>query len=251
MYRQNTSFEIPETSKPLNQRRPRWYKKWWGKIIIGFILLLLAMVIAMGFYVIRVATLLRSGNLAQSDLFGTSSNVNLQEFNTLVTSDDPSFGPRDAKLVIVEFSDFQCPFCKQSAPVVAEIKKNYGDKVLFIYRDFPLTSIHPQALLGAMAGACAHEQGGFWPMHDLIFENQDKITPENLKRFSIQIGLNSLQFSNCLDSGKYLSEIEQDLQEGYDAGASATPTFFINGQPLAGAIPYLQFEQIILSELNR
>ena len=255
MYSQNNFFEIPESSNSSPAARDasfkgkpgkKWHQRWWGKLILAFVLLLLSMLVAMGFYVFKLFSAISAdppGNPA--------STAELELAQVLASTDDPRFGPADAKVVIVEFSDFQCPFCQQAVPVVKQLEKDYGDQLLFIYRDFPLTSIHPQALLGAMGGACAHEQGGFWPMHDLIFANQENITVENLKRWSVQVGLNSLQFSNCLDVGKYLPEIEEDLQAGYAAGVRATPTFFINGRRIEGAVPYSQLEQIILTELTK
>lgn len=255
MYSQNIRFTVPssvQTGSEPNAKKKRWYRRWWGRLIIGFIGFLLIILIAMGFYVGRVANLLRTGQVTPEQLFGRDiSPAQLRTLPTLATSDDPSFGPKDAAVVIVEFSDFQCPFCRQAVPVVKEILKDYGDRVLFVYRDFPLESIHPQAVLAALAGECAHEQGGFWPMHDKIFENQEEISEANLKTYAVQIGLNSIQFGTCLQSAKYLAEVEQDLQDGIEAGVRATPTFFINGLKVEGAIPFNTFEQIILSELSR
>src|SRR3989344_9400632 len=182
MYSQNISFDTPQSLHPGVGQRKKWYHRWWGKVIIVFILLLLAMLVAMGFYVLKLASTLKSSDVLDQ--------VDTTLIQGLATSDDPRFGQDDAKVVIVEFSDFQCPFCQQAMPVVNQIKKDYSDRVLFIYRDFPITNLHPNALLGAMGGACAHEQGGFWPMHDLIFANQDSITVANLKRWSVQAGLN-------------------------------------------------------------
>jgi len=253
MYRQDSSFTVPPPpkAKQLINRR-KWSKRWWGRLIIVFLIIFFVLLIAMGFYVGKVAVLLRSGQITPQQLFGDNTSSNqVSDLSSLVTSDDPSFGPRDAKVVIVEFSDFQCPFCQQVQPVIKEILKNYSDQVLFIYRDFPLIVDHPQALLASMAAECAHEQGQFWEMHDKIFENPSKITETDLKTYAVQIGLNSIQFNDCLKSGKYLQEIENDLLDGYNAGVQATPTFFINGVKVAGAIPLNIFEQIIISELSR
>jgi len=253
MYRQDSSFTMPPPSKAKQLiNRKKWHKQWWGRLIIGFLVIFFVLLIAMAFYVGKLVILLRSGQITPQQLL--SNNVpsgQASNLPTLVTSDDPSFGPRDAQVVIVEFSDFQCSFCQQVQPVIKEILKNYGDKVLFIYRDFPLLDDHPQALLAAMAAECAHEQGQFWEMHDKIFDNQNEIIDTNLKTYAVQIGLNSIQFNDCLGSGKYLEEIENDLLDGYNVGVQATPTFFINGVKVAGAIPLNIFEQIIISELSQ
>lgn len=252
MYSQNPNFDVPSSIKVNPEQKKRWYKHWWGKLIIVFFAIFFAVLIAMLIYVGRVVTLLRSGQIAPENLFGGDFSPNqLSNLETLATDDDPSLGPRDAKVVIVEFGDFQCPFCKQAMPVVKEILKDYGDKILFIYRDFPLIDVHPQALIAAVAGECADEQGKFWEMHDKIFDNQAEINEFNLKTYAAQIGLNNVQFGECYASGKYLKEIEEDLVAGYEAGVRATPTFFINGSMVAGVIPLSTFEQIILYELSR
>jgi protein-disulfide isomerase len=250
MYSQDFSFTVPSSSKD-NPRPPkRWYQKWWGRVILALLFLILVMIVAVGFYIARTAYDLASGRVTPEQLFGSNPEYQRVSSETYATSDDPSFGSRDAKIVIVEFSDFQCPFCKEASAVVNQIKKNYSDRVLFIYRDFPIESIHPQAVTAAAAAACAHEQGYFWEMHDRIFENQSDLSEDNLKRLAIQVGLNSIQFGSCFDGRKYFSEIESDFQDGLNAGITATPTFFINGRMVEGAIPYSLFEQIILDELS-
>jgi len=253
MYSENSSFEVPPSLKSDSRTAKRWYQRWWGILTIIFLALFLSLLVAMIFYVGRTVILLRTGDLTANQLFDNDFSAGLpaQNLNTLATTDDPSRGPKDAKVVIVEFSDFQCPFCGQAYPVVKQILKDYGDRILFVYRDFPIAEIHPQAIIAAMAGECAHEQGKFWPMHDKIFENQANITEADLKIYAIQVGLNSIQFGNCLTSGKYLSEIEADLNDGFNAGIRSTPTFVINGVQLAGVLPFNTFEQIIISELNR
>jgi protein-disulfide isomerase len=253
MYSQNSSFTVPQSSKASSEViKKRWYQKWWLRLIIIFLTIFFILLIAASFYIVRIVILLRSGQLTPQQLFGEDfASSRGGDFAALVTTDDPSLGPRDAKVVIIEFSDFQCQFCQQVQPVVKEILKDYGDKILFIYRDFPLVADHPDALLAALAGECAHEQGKFWEMHDKIFSSQDEINEANLKTYAVQIGLNSIQFGNCIVSGKYLKEIEEDLTQGYAAGVRATPTFFINGVRVPGAIPLATFEQIIISELSR
>ena len=237
---------------PLRTRAP-WYKRWWGIVTIILLFFFLVIGVAMTFYVGHLAWLIRTGQVSPEQLMiqrTAGSAAHQAQLPTLASADDPSFGPIDAQVVVVEFSDFQCPFCGETFPVVKEILADYGDRVRFIYRDFPIPSLHPQALTAALAAECAHEQGLFWPMHDKIFENQDTLSTENLKRWAVQIGANSLQFGRCLDSQKYFAEVEQDFQEGVAAGVSATPTFFINGRRIEGAIPYSTFEQMIVSELG-
>lgn len=246
---QDSSFEMPPRPTVGSNHRP-WYRHWWGQLLILFAALLLALAFAFGLYVARLAVLVKNGQLSPNSFFSAGSTASrLALSQALATADDPSYGPHDAKVVVVEFSDFQCPFCAELRPVLRQAMKNYGDRVLFIYRDFPLVTEHPQALLGAMAAECAHEQGKFWEMHDKIFENQNGITEAGLKSYAVQLGLNSVQFGECLSSNKFLDEIERDLQDGYAAGVRATPTLFINGGMVSGAMPYETLEKIITNEL--
>ena len=222
-------------------------------MIISFLTLILVLSIALMFYVGRLVILLRSGQLMPQQLFGSdfvpSPDQNSQP--ALAASDDPHYGPPEAKVVIVEFSDFACSASRQVQPVVKEILQDYGDRIFFVWRDFPIIGDRQQSLLAAMAGECAHEQGKFWEMHDKIFASSEEITEASLKAYAVQIDLNNIQFSNCLGTGKYFAEIEQDFNDGRQYGVEATPTFFINGVKIPGAIPLATFEKIIVSELSR
>jgi protein-disulfide isomerase len=253
---QDVYFSTPP--RPELPREKRWYQRWWGRLIIGFLAVFVALSVAVGFYVGKVAILLRSGKITTGQLFGQpvsqSSLINTSE---LIAAGDPHFGPANAKVVIIEFADFQCPACQQAYPVVKQILKDYGDKVLFIFRDFPAVADHPEALLAAMAGECANEQGKFFEMHDKIFSQPDKLDEATFKTYAVQIGLNSIAFNNCMllcisqTGGKCQKDIETDLTDGLAANVNATPTFFIDGVKLPGAIPLETFQQIIISELSR
>lgn len=175
--------------------------------------------------------------------------------------DDPALGRDGAKVVMIEFSDFQCPFCRKFwRESFGQIKQNYIDtgKVKFVYRDFPLTSLHPSSEVSAEAGSCANEQGKFWEMHDKIFVEQEKLgqgtvqfSSADLKKWAGEIGLNSRQFNSCLDTGKYKSEVEKDLSDGTTAGVQGTPTFFVNGKVIPGAVPYATIKQTIDDALKK
>ena len=242
---QTTDFETPKTSRP---KAKKWFQRWWGRLILVFLAIFLIIAAALIFYVAKTISLVKSGELTPQEIFPRSLTGDLP---TLATDDDPNWGPKEAKVVMVEFSDFQCPFCKEVKPVLEQIRRDYGDKVRFIYRDFPITETHPEALLAAVAANCAHEQGKFWEMHDKIFDNQDNLSEASLKTYAVQIGLNNIQFGTCLKSQKYLPEIEDDMKAGYAAGVEATPTIFINGIKMRGALPLATYERIIISELSR
>jgi protein-disulfide isomerase len=165
--------------------------------------------------------------------------------------DDPANGPATAPVTIVEFSDFQCPFCSRVGPSLAKLKERFGDSVRVVFRDLPIQQIHPQAAKAAEAGSCANEQKKFWPMHDAMFANQQKLDVPSLKETAKTIGLDAAAFATCLDSGKYASEWQKDAADAAAAGVQSTPAFFINGRPLIGAQPYEQFAEIVAEELGR
>ena len=168
-----------------------------------------------------------------------------------VGAGDPTRGPSSAPVTVVEYSDFQCPFCQRVAPTIEQIRAKYGDKVRIVWKDFPLTQIHPEAFGAAMAGNCAREQGKFWEFHDRLFPNQQALQPEFLKRYAADAGLNVDTFGACLDSSKHRQKVQDAIAEGTRLGVSSTPTVFINGRVISGAHPFEVFAQVIDEELAR
>ncbi len=186
---------------------------------------------------------------------GKVSEPNVPERNKaeLSVDDDPSIGPKDAPITIIEFSDYQCPFCARAEPAVKRILESYKGKVNFVYRDFPL-SFHQYAQKAAEASECADEQGKFWQYHDILFEKQQEWSSggvSKLKEYAIGLGLDSKKFDECLDSGIYANEVQKDIEDGQNYGVSGTPAFFINGIEVSGAQPFDVFQKIIDSELNK
>ena len=165
---------------------------------------------------------------------------------------DPArvIGDPDAPVTIVEFSDFQCPFCQRAYSVVKQLLAKYPDQVKLAYRDFPLRQIHPQADAAAAASRCAGEQGKFWQFHDRLFESNLPLSQPSYLEHATQLGLDATQFSECVLSDRFVALIEQDLQAGSRAGVSGTPAFFINGVALTGAQPLSAFERIVEQELR-
>ncbi|MHB8776565.1 MAG: DsbA family protein [Anaerolineales bacterium] len=162
----------------------------------------------------------------------------------------PSIGPEDAAIVIVEFSDFQCPFCKRfHDETYQQLLAAYPGKIRFVYRHLPLTSIHPEAFPSAEASMCANEQNAFWEYHDKIFENQDKLGRELYPQIAGDLKLDTTAFESCLNAGKYKDLIQQDSDFALNLGVQSTPTFFINGLALVGAQPLSAFTQVIDKEL--
>jgi protein-disulfide isomerase len=160
------------------------------------------------------------------------------------TDGDPSMGPADAPVTIVEFSDFQCPYCKLSVQVIKDILGRYPGKVRVVYRDFP-GSNHPHASQAAEAAQCAAEQGYFWNYHDLLFSQQIAGQSWDFAALAKQLGLDQQSFALCLNAGRYREKVGKDLQDGLRLGVSSTPTFFVNGRPLVGAHPVADFQALI------
>lgn len=166
-----------------------------------------------------------------------------------VADDDASKGPKSAKVTVVEFSDFQCPFCKRASTNGTQIVKDYGDKVRFVFKNFPL-SFHENAHRAAEAGACAKEQGKFFEMHDKLFENNTALTDADLNKYASELGLDAKKFGDCLTAGKYKAKIDKDLADGQKYGMSGAPTYFVNGYMVVGAVPYEEIKKAIDDAMN-
>jgi len=166
--------------------------------------------------------------------------------------DAPAEGPADAPVTVVEFSDFQCPFCARVRPTLDQVMKAYDGKVRLVYRQFPLSNLHPNAERAAEASLCAKEQGKFWQMHDAMFDDQRALSADGLKATAAKLGMNTKQFNECLDSEKYKDAVDADQQAGIAVGVRGTPALFVNGQPVpGGAVPYDKLSSIIDRELAR
>ncbi len=186
---------------------------------------------------------------------GTSSQASVGNVNTSVrpaipqleTDDDPYLGPAEANVIVVEFIDYQCPFCKQAFSPMRELALAYSDRVKFIVRDFPLTDIHSQAQPAAEAAGCAEAQGleKFWAYHDKLYLNQDALAENLYPILAEQAGLDRAAFAACLASGERKAEITADYLDGAAAGVRGTPTYFINGRIVQGVIPKDKFAKVL------
>jgi len=163
---------------------------------------------------------------------------------------NPVYGDWDSAVIqIVEFSEFQCPYCSRVNPTITQVKEEYGDKVAITFRDYPLP-MHKEAGKASEAGHCANDQGKFWEMHDLMFANQRGLQVDKLKGYAVEAGLDAAVFDECLDSGKHADRVQANKVAGDAVGVSGTPAFFINGQFLNGAQPIENFKKIIDGELK-
>lgn len=167
-----------------------------------------------------------------------------------VAATGPSKGPDDAPVTIVEFSDFECPYCSRALGSLEETMKAYPGKVKLVFRHFPL-SFHAHAQKAAEASLCAHDQQKFWEYHDVLFANQRALEVEDLKKYAADLKLDTAAFDKCLESGEKAAQVKADMAAGAEAGVTGTPAFFVNGILLSGAVPAEEFETLIDQELAR
>ncbi len=163
----------------------------------------------------------------------------------------PARGSESAPVTMIEFSDFQCPYCANLSKTLHQVLDDFGKDVRLVYRQFPLSQIHPNAQLAAEASLCAAEQGHFWEMHDLMFKDQKQLTEEYLKADAARLNLDAEGFNQCLNSHRYVANIREDVREGSSLGVSGTPAIFINGRMLSGAQSYDEIAKVIREELSR
>jgi len=166
------------------------------------------------------------------------------------TEGRPFRGPANAPVTVVEFTDYQCPFCRRHfdstlTPLLAQ----YGDRVRYVVRNFPIPSLHPMAVSAAQAAECANDQGKFWEYHDRLFQTEIAST-ETLKSMARQLGLNTSRFNRCLDSGEKADIVEQDVRDGVAAGVAGTPSFFVNGRFIDGWVPVSTFGAVVEQALG-
>lgn len=181
---------------------------------------------------------------------GTRVMLDPPRYTVAVASADPVRGDASAPVTIVEFSDYQCPFCARVNPTLAKVRETYGNKVKIVFKDFPLPN-HLQAPKAAEAAHCAAEQGKYWEMHDAMFANQRALEVPGLKQAAASLGLDATAFSQCLDSGKHAATVTAGMGQGQRLGVNSTPTLYINGRPIIGALPFDAFKQVIDEELAK
>lgn len=183
---------------------------------------------------------------------GYKITTNLDPLRTdIVTAGYPSRGPANAPVTIVEFADFECPFCGGLYPTLKQVEKNYPEKVRLVFRQFPLVNIHPHAQKAAEASLCANEQQRFWEFYDSMYTNQAQLEIAALKQRAVTLKMNTAAFNTCLDSGRQAEAIRKDQDEARKSGVSSTPTMFINGRLLSGNQPYAVIRDVLEDELKR
>lgn len=226
-------------------------------LLVAFFLVLISF--ALGYQTAKVSYLEKQANSGGSVALGAVQPTPTPGKQNVSKGTLPLLGNKDAKVVLVEFSDFQCPFCKGLFDgAFQQIKKEYVDtgKVAIAFRHYPLPN-HPLAPLAAEASECANDQDRFWDYHDILFSGQNTWSPLSLEQgktqfvtYAGELGLDTATFTSCLDSGKHKEKVQKDTEDGQKALVNATPTTFVNGQPVVGALPFDAFKTIIDQELK-
>ncbi len=237
------SEEITQLIPPLPRAKKMWYQRPWLWILLGLVAIWFGLPLFISLFI-------GDNNLANNTNSPTT-NLITSVNNILATSNGPSLGPLSAPVVLMVFSDFQCPYSRESVPIIKRVLSQYPDTIRFIFRDFPVSSIHSEAVSAAIAANCAFEQGKFWEYHDLLFTYQDDLNTNLYLTLARSLGLAEEKFNNCLISASNLVGIEDDFNAGLAAGVRGTPTFFINGRIVEGSPPYEYWVKIIPEEVRK
>ncbi|HPY08517.1 MAG: DsbA family protein [Patescibacteria group bacterium] len=226
-----------------------WYKKWWGKIMITVFFLTAIFLVAASIYVFIEANRINEGKstrFLEEQREKYLAAINRNSANT--------YGPTNAKVTIVIFSDFACPFCRDSHEGLKNIREKYGDQVKIVYRDYPL---HDNSIFLALSARCAGEQGKFWQMHDLFFDNFDQFSDKSQSELEIVmpeiaslLEIDATRFSSCIRNQRHFPQIKQDYEDGSFLDIEGTPTWFINNNRLIGSITKKNLESLITDLLH-
>ena len=171
--------------------------------------------------------------------------------HTPISERDHALGPADAPVTLVEYGDYECPYCGRAYPIVKRLQQELGDKLRFVFRNFPLNTIHEHAGVAAQAAEAANAQGRFWEMHDLLYENQEDLADADLNRYALKLGLEIYRFEADLSGEVFAKKIREDFRGGIRSGVNGTPTFFINGLRYNGPLEYEALRKALDEELNK
>ncbi|HLD49129.1 MAG TPA: DsbA family protein [archaeon] len=196
---------------------------------------------------ISLAVLLVASMYFNVTVIAVSGNIAKKAEKALIT-EGMTKGSKNSPVTLIEYSDYECPYCARAEATIKDVLDEYGSKIYFVYKDFPLP-FHNNAQKAAEASRCALEQNKYWEYHDALFKNQQSLDTNSLKTYAKSLGLDEAKFSECLDSNKYTEKVKQDMEEGQSKGVTGTPTFFVNGKILIGAQPFDAFKEIIDKEL--
>jgi len=230
---------------PEQNIKKHWWKKWWVWLII---IVIIWLVIAS---LLQVITPNQSTNSSSgfTNIPGANSNTNKNTVN-INTTNDPWLGFAEAPITIVEFADFECPFTREAVPIIQQVLKKYPEAVRLIYKDFPIAEIHSQAVAAAEAANCAQKQNKFWQYHDQLFNQGDRLNSTLYDSIANSLGLNQVDFKRCMEGHLTLSKVQSDYSAGVEAGVSGTPTWFVNGHKIEGALSLSMWDKVIAAALK-
>ena len=240
--------QTPTQNLVLPKFTPRpWYRRAWVWVVVLFVAVWFGLPLVL-------QPLIKQGDL----IAGTDQLTPLKDSQStpadttydVVSPTSPVQGPVTAPITIVEFGDFQCPFCKEAEPILKQVLLKYPEAVRLMFRHLPLTDVHPDAIASAEAAACAGQQGKFWPYHDGLYASQDSLGEGLYVSLAVGLGLNLDQFAACRQNHVTLSAIEVDYNAGVAAGAQGTPTFYLNGHRIAGVLPLDLWDRVIIAVLK-
>ena len=242
----------------MSENPKKWYKTAGGAIFLGLIILILTGGILFlgltGYYLWQLkfgdAESLTKQFTPVGDFLPPAERPIPSDPTKLIRAHNPTQGGTDAPITIISFIDFECPFCRQEYTIFKKVLEKYGGAVNFVFKHTPITATHPEALGAHLAAACAHEQNQFWPYYDLLFEKQ-KLDRASLLDYTVKLGINNKQFTDCFETEKYLTEIEADLKDAQAIGLRGTPTHLVNGLKIEGVSSETQWNKMILDVLQK
>lgn len=239
---------------PALPKKKRWWKRWWGITLLILLSLVALFVIWVGYLVyreLRPSPQSLAQNTKEFTVSGEgASNVKVDK-TRLVRDNSASLGSSNATIQIVEFVDFECPYCQESYAVIRGLATEYGDRIHYVFRHYPVEVLHEHAEESAIASVCAAEQDKFWPYHDRLFQNQSQLDDDSLRQHALSVGINVDMFDRCRTSEAARATVLRDVADGNALGVRGTPTWFINGERVEGAIPETVFRQIIEALLQQ
>lgn len=231
-----------------------WYKRWWGKVLIAVLALVLLLVIYLGYSVVK-----HIRHAVRGDIYNPENGtwITLEKYQEgvrlvaeVMTGDDPWLGSEEPLVYIVSYESFGCPYCQEAQPEVNRLLQEYGSAIRFVVKDFPLEGLHPGVFEAHLAAGCANEQGKFWEYRDLLYERQTDFTEQDLKAWAADVGMNQAEFNVCFSEERYSGEIREDYAEGVEAQVVGTPSYFINNTLIPGSISFELWEQILAYIVN-
>jgi len=232
------SYQTPGTNYRPAASRKKWYRKWWVIVLLFILAIIIAFGVAIAIYTATLYYKIKTGQINPELLFEQGQNID-QNTNTVtaIRDDAPYLGEKNAPIVIVEFGDFGCPKCKESAAIIKELNKLYPKQIKIIFRHYPLITENSQ--VAALAAECAFHQGNiiFWAYADKLFAHQDFLDVNSLKKYATEIGIGGKEFDTCLDKKEELANVQKDILEAKILGVNGTPTFFIGSKKISGVVP--------------